>query len=166
MKRCCGSSTYCTCTLWNSTGSILKWQLSTWRSMCRSVIVWRIFLVDSTPVNLWRRSWKPWKGSLLCSYRKKGRVTLLATIFLWMQIIIALMKIKTRSHQKLHIIVLMNRILFLWRFISWSTSLAISDALATSSMQAPNSQKERWWILHKHTDNRIIMRPPSSFGKP
>ena len=39
----------------------------------------------------------------------------------------------------------------------------ISATLATSSMYALNSQKQRWWILTERTDNGLVIRSPSRF---
>jgi len=133
-KPCCASWMLCIFTLWHNTGTILRPWLSTWRIMWRSVIFRRVFSVDSTPANLDRRSWKPWQGSLLWTHRRNRRVAPLGTILLRLQRIVALMKITCRSSQKLHNILLTNRISTFWRCISWTTSLTRSDSLATSSM--------------------------------
>jgi len=86
--------------------------------------------VNSAPVNLQRRSWKPWKTSLLWSNRRNRTVTQLRTIFLWLLSVVALMKIKHRFSQQLHNILMTNLISTLWRCIFWTTSLTISASLA------------------------------------
>jgi len=53
-------------------------------------------------------------------------------IFLRLQSMVSLMKIKCRSSQKFHNTLSTNRISTLWRCISWTTSLTVSARLVTS----------------------------------
>jgi len=154
------SRALCILILWHSTDTILRPWWTTWIINWRSVIVRRKISVDSIPVNHQRRSWKPWNHSLLSTNRRNGRVTPVGTIFLRLQSIIALMKIKRRLSDQLHNILSMNRISTLWRCIIWTTSLTISGRFTTSSMQALNYQQKQWWTVIKGTNNRIVARPP------
>jgi len=117
------------------------------------------------PVNLQRRRRKPRKRSGLWTHKRNSIVTRLATIIPQLQSVIVLMKIKPKFGQILCKILSTYQISTLWISFSWTTSLSTSASLATSYMQALDSQAERWWILNKGTDNRIIMRPPTRFCK-
>jgi len=62
----------------------------------RRFAVTRMISVDSVPVDLWRRSWKPSTSS--SHYRNRGnrRVTPLRMVFLRLRSVVVLMKIKCR----------------------------------------------------------------------
>ena len=81
-KTCCASTTQCIWTISPSTTStMLQLRSSTCRSIWSSILIRRMFSVESTPVNLQRCSWKPWKCTLLLTNRRNGRVTLLEQSF-------------------------------------------------------------------------------------
>jgi len=146
-------------------GTILKPWLHTWRSIWRSFIVTRMYLVNSAPVCLQRWPWKPLKSSLLRTNRSARRVTLLRRIICWLQSVLTLMKMNCISRKTLCNI--LSKILSrtLGGVISWTTFLTISASLATSWMQVPDSQNARWRILKKHMDKPIVMKSPFWFCK-
>jgi len=127
-----------------------------------------MFPVDLADLNLWSISQKPWKSSILWTNKRNGRVIPFATIFRWQQSVVALMKMRGTSGQKLRYMLLTNWISILRRCISWTTSVTLSASLATASLQALNSRQKQWWILDMHIDYWIIVRLPSRFcaGKP
>jgi len=131
--------------------------------MWSSIIVTRMFSVQSAPVNLQRMFWNTWKSSLHWTNRRNRRVTILGMIFLRLQSIVTLMKIQCRSSPTWHNILSTNWIPSLGTSISSTTSLSLSASFATSYMHALNSQKERWCILNKPSDTRIGRRLPSRY---
>jgi len=131
-KPWCASRAYCIFSLWHGSGTILMPPSSRWGIIFRSFIVTTMCSVNSAAENLQRRSPTPWTSSLLWANRRNRSVTPLRIIFLRLQSIVTLMKVKHRSSQKLHNILSTNRNSSLWRCISWTTSLTVSASLATS----------------------------------
>jgi len=82
-------------------------------------------------------------------------------IFLRLQGIAALIKIRHGLSQRLLNILSTNRISTIRRCMTWTTSLTIFASLATFQMQPLKCQKEWWWILNMCTGNLMIRRPPS-----
>lgn len=82
------------------------------------------------------RSQKIWSRSLLHTNRRNGRVTLPGIFILWLQCVIALVKIKCKSNQKLHNILSTNWTSTLWRCI-FTDHIGLLSNLLTSTFKLP-----------------------------
>jgi len=80
-KPCCMWRTQCMFNSRHSTGTILKPQSRTWRSIWRCFIVKRMCSVDSATIHPQSRSRKPRKSSFPWTTRRNRRVTPLGSIF-------------------------------------------------------------------------------------
>jgi hypothetical protein len=93
------------------------------------------------------RFWDVWQYSLLWTNCRNGRVTVLGILILWLQSINRLIWIKLGSSQILHIISSINRILTLWKCISWTISLTIFATLEPVECrhQTPKESNDGYW---------------------